>query len=41
MQSSADPRSAVFDFEKDALKYDNSMKDKMKVLQILCIILLI
>ena len=30
MQSSADPRSAVLDFEKDALKYDNSMKDKIE-----------
>ena len=28
-QSTADPRSAVLDFEKDALKYDNGMKDRV------------
>lgn len=29
-RSNADPRSAILDFEKDALTYDMSVKDKVE-----------
>ena len=29
-RSNADPRSAILDFEKDALTYDKSMKEKVE-----------
>ena len=35
--SVADPRTAILDFEKDAHKYDRSMRDKVEGKLIYCI----